>query len=363
MKTLILMILFISSQALAFPEMIRHHYVSCTACHFAPSGGGLLTQYGRTISAELLSTWGGEKEARSFYGGIDSEKINSWLQVGGSVRALQFHHESGKVTEGRTIPMQAGVELAVLLKKWTGNIFVGKLDKDWRIDPVGTRFYLMYQFLDELTVRIGRFIPVFGLNIPQHTVVTRSGLGFNQGQERDSLEAMWSGETWNFAWTASQSVPVASEVPQETAVSTQVNYILNDSHKLGMSFWLGNSDQQNRSMVGLHGTFGFTKKFYLLAEIDVQNRYNTQNQSVQKGLFQFTKWGFEATKGLHLQFVQEYSQSNLDKDATQFESYGPGVLFYPRPHFEFEALYTKKKISAIGKEFEDYAYLLGHFYF
>ena len=39
----------------AFPEMIRHGYINCNACHVSPAGGGLLTAYGRTISKELLS--------------------------------------------------------------------------------------------------------------------------------------------------------------------------------------------------------------------------------------------------------------------------------------------------------------------
>src|ERR1700722_15897581 len=43
--------------AFAFPEMARHGYTQCTACHVSPAGGGVLTEYGRELSSDLLSTW------------------------------------------------------------------------------------------------------------------------------------------------------------------------------------------------------------------------------------------------------------------------------------------------------------------
>ena len=47
----------------AFPEMVRHGYANCITCHISPDGGGVLTAYGRSLSREVLSTWGAEGEA------------------------------------------------------------------------------------------------------------------------------------------------------------------------------------------------------------------------------------------------------------------------------------------------------------
>ena len=46
----------------AFPEMVRHNYSNCSSCHVSPSGGGVLTQYGRELSSAILSIWGAENE-------------------------------------------------------------------------------------------------------------------------------------------------------------------------------------------------------------------------------------------------------------------------------------------------------------
>src|SRR4051812_4913753 len=45
-----------SRAAQAYAWMIRHEYAGCNQCHADPSGGGLLTAYGRAQSELLLRT-------------------------------------------------------------------------------------------------------------------------------------------------------------------------------------------------------------------------------------------------------------------------------------------------------------------
>ena len=48
-----------ASAATAMPTMIRLGYANCAVCHVSPQGGGLLTEYGRSID-EAQSLRGGE---------------------------------------------------------------------------------------------------------------------------------------------------------------------------------------------------------------------------------------------------------------------------------------------------------------
>ncbi len=41
---------------------------------------------------------------------------------------------------------------------------------------------------------------------------------------------------------------------------------------------------------------------------------------------------------------------------------GGGLLWYPRPHWEFELVFTQRKTLLVANEFEDYAYLMFHYY-
>ncbi|MCY4075482.1 MAG: hypothetical protein OXH04_08650, partial [Acidobacteria bacterium] len=45
-------------RASAEPTFLSKQYPRCTACHYSPSGGGLLTPYGRSLSREEISTFG-----------------------------------------------------------------------------------------------------------------------------------------------------------------------------------------------------------------------------------------------------------------------------------------------------------------
>jgi hypothetical protein len=61
--------LFAPKQAHAYAWMIKRGYPSCPACHADPSGGELLTAYGRMISTLTLSTnWSGEEGAANEHG-------------------------------------------------------------------------------------------------------------------------------------------------------------------------------------------------------------------------------------------------------------------------------------------------------
>src|SRR5258706_11863895 len=46
------------SSAPAEPMFLAKQYTRCTACHYSPTGGGLLTPYGRLLSHRELSTTG-----------------------------------------------------------------------------------------------------------------------------------------------------------------------------------------------------------------------------------------------------------------------------------------------------------------
>src|SRR5258705_11926500 len=52
-----------ASTASAEPMFLAKQYTRCTPCHYSPTGGGLLTPYGRLLSHRELSTTGGTATA------------------------------------------------------------------------------------------------------------------------------------------------------------------------------------------------------------------------------------------------------------------------------------------------------------
>jgi hypothetical protein len=54
---------FVASAASAEPVFLSKQYTRCTACHYSPTGGGLLTSYGRLLSHRELSMTGSREAA------------------------------------------------------------------------------------------------------------------------------------------------------------------------------------------------------------------------------------------------------------------------------------------------------------
>lgn len=363
MLAAILFLLSFTARAYAYPEMLRHHYVNCNSCHVSPNGGGLLNDYGRGMASEVLSTWNYENESLFLHGVLKPGKLPAAVNIGGDVRALQVHRETKAVREGRYILMQAQVEAAVTAGPFTAVGAFGQPDAENHLDSGFPRFYLMANATDNLQIRAGRFVPAFGLNIPHHTYATRGPLGFGYDGARTTIEANYSGDQWHGALSASESRTNPRNGERERGVAFQLEKFIGDKYRVGISSWNGQSGLSKRWVNSVHGILGFREDLYLLSELAWQSRRVTQPAAAREnGLYQFNRFGYEVTKGLHLLALQEFSKTNLKRADSQTISYGAGVLWYPRPHFEFELTFNQRKILRAGPGFEDYAYLMAHYY-
>ncbi len=356
--------LFAAPKAEAFPEMVRHHYVNCNSCHVNPNGGGLLTEYGRGMAGEVLSTWSYEDESLFLHGLVKPEKVPGFLNVGGDVRAIQVHQESAALRAGRYILMQASLEAAVTAGPLTAVAAYGEPDRLNHIHGAFTRVYLLGNLTDTIQVKAGRFLPAFGINDPHHILSTRQSLGFGFASERNMVEGHYNGEQWHIAAGLSRSREESALRQKETAGSLQAEKFFSDSYRVGASLWVGESEAQKRRLASLHGILGFSEHWYLLIETAWQHRQalTSKRPPFETGIFHNARLGYELVKGLHLFALEDVSKSVVTDPSSLIVQVGPGVIWYPRPHFEFELAFTKKKILKDSREFNDYAYLMLHYY-
>ncbi len=363
MKFFALFLILFAIKAHAYPENIRHGYVNCTACHAAPTGGGALTPYGRSLAGELMSTWSYKNEAGFLHGLIKEEKMPEWLMIGGDLRAVQTYVDTKAATTAKFIRMGEDIEVAATAKKITLDLEFGRIEDPQNPRWGSRRYWAMYNLNDEITARVGRFYPQFGLYIPDHYVPTKRNLGFDEGQERNTAEVAWNGETWSAFATVSQTPGEFATTSRETGYALQVNRNIGDSSKVGVSTWYGRSDPFNRILVGAHGMIGFSKRLFLLSEFDHQWYGDNATTAITRGLFAYNRLGFEVYKGLIVLAQAEYSQNDLTNGGTAGDAYGPGLQWFPRPHFEFLGLWRKIRNSrAVSSSFDDYGFLMMHYY-
>lgn len=353
-------LIFLSPAVWSFPELIRHGYSNCTSCHISPSGGGVLTTYGRSLSKEILSTWslrGEEKFAYMF-------KSKKWLALGGDVRFLDIKKDSHTApATDRFIPMERDFEAAVILRKFTA---VGTFGYQDPVQPetaqwFSRRHFLMYRPNDEISIRAGRFFPAFGIYIPEHATVIRQGLGWNEGQETYNLEFAWLNDKYNFYATGILGRPDLPALYREAGGAGSASFQASDTIKIGASYYYGGSDLWTHHSMGPFGIFGFTPNFFLLSQFDAIRSFASTYDSPQWGALDYQRLDYEIFQGFHLYLTQEFSQSDFTNNLTRTDVYGLGLQFFPRPHLEFQTFWQKKFIPGTSTPTDVLAFYF-HFY-
>ncbi len=353
-----LLILTLNSAAWAFPDMIKHGYTNCTACHMSPAGGGVLNQYGRNLSKDLISTWSGEKEAGVFHGLVNTEKVDEWLALGGDFRGVQVHQENETIKRGRWVNMQAGVEVAVFQPSWALVAFIGQYVKQNEWKEYSPRYYGLWNIRDELSLKVGKFLPNFGINLPDHIISTRGPLQFGYGMEKESAEMSWLGEEWNFIGGYAKS-PKYLSANNQSAVYGVVSKVILENKKVGIQHYAESDDTQKRSITGVLGYLGWSKDLSTLFEIDQQE--TAPKVGVTKTGYSMTqRTSYELTKGVHAIVLNDYLQTDSKNGSTKNYKYGPGLQWFPRPHLDLQAFWTREQSGSFKEG--DYAWLVLHYY-
>lgn len=266
--------LLFPSTAFGLPDLIRHGYTSCTACHYSPAGGGLLNEYGKVQSSEILSTFIQEPVSLHF---LDA------LSLGGQLRALQTVRQNALSLSGRYFLMQADVMAGIQHHGFTA---VGSFDLVRKRFDAAWGMYSKAFDTFEIALRAGIFMPNVGVNLADHFLSVRQN--FQPGTEEPGVEL--SAHT--------QSVSLSLQAGKTLAVRAAMN--IWDS-EFGFSY-------SSRSW-GPFAVISLGKEFFTVLQWNV-------NQSYLASL----EW--ELVKGLRVYTMLDAGEP------------GVGARWYPRPNLE-----------------------------
>ncbi len=170
----------------AEPIFLSRQYTRCTTCHYSPTGGGLLTPYGRSLSGHEISTTAspdlsaqqqGPGKEESFLWGALGHSLGP-VDLGMDFRPAYLGFDVGGRSSSMTMLMTADLLAAWRAGGWTVYGEVGRQPlTPSKIDSyehwVGRETDKGYGF------RVGRFLPAYGIRLADHTALTRIGLGFD----------------------------------------------------------------------------------------------------------------------------------------------------------------------------------------
>jgi hypothetical protein len=198
----------LGSPAWGEPTFLAKQYTRCTACHYSPTGGGLLTPYGRLLSHRELSTTGGNAAAPPSGAEDDSNGEQAFLNgalrnvlgpVHLGVEMRSAHLRIGFPGGHQDMHFLMNLDLIGAVQKngWTAYGSVGREPpnsavRNGRVLPDATvvsyEHWISYQTGQGFRVRAGRFLPAYGVRFADHTTYTRTYLDFDRNDQVYGLE-------------------------------------------------------------------------------------------------------------------------------------------------------------------------------
>jgi len=190
-----------ATSGFAEPMFLAKQYTRCTACHYSPTGGGMLTPYGRLLSHRELSTTGATATApvagaeddphgeQAFLFGALGDAPGP-LHLGLEMRPSHLRVDFPGGTLNQNLLMNMDLIGAVQKGGWTAYGSAGREPPAHGLDArfISYEHWVAYQTDDGFGIRAGRFLPAYGVRFSDHTAYTRAYLDLDHQDQVYGLE-------------------------------------------------------------------------------------------------------------------------------------------------------------------------------
>jgi hypothetical protein len=240
--------------AAAYPQFQLSKDQTCASCHISPAGGGLLNENG-LATAETLSQFGTAPEL--MYGKV---KLPEWLEVGGDFRgAYGFLQAPQRYIIG--FPMQADLYASAVYKSirlyvtggYRPSIYYNNVAQFQA--PWSREHYLMWQSepgaIAGVFVRVGRFMPVFGLRFAEHDDYTRRFGGTQLYGETYGIAGEYVTSQYEGHVTAFIKDPLIDTVEHSNGIAGYGEYRFDKSTSVGGGAMFTRSDDDRKLRIDL----------------------------------------------------------------------------------------------------------------
>ncbi len=366
---LLLLVTGLAHRAEAFPWMIRHGYTQCNTCHADPSGGGLLTRYGRGMEEVLLRMhYDGKPSEDEDPGTLGNFMFGAFqlpdallLQADGRYAELGVFPTAPNAPSGRLpILMQADMAGQVKVGRFRANASLGfahdgaffaKLTTDPRDNLIARSLWLGVDLGsdEQFLLRAGRFDVPFGIRTIEHNLFTRFETNTNiNDQQQTGVALSYTGDKLRgevMAAFGNYSIP--DDALRERGGAALVEWAPLEKLAVGASAQLMHSERNPtlQTAVWRHNYGPFVryspwKPLVLMAEGDLI----FESQPMAKdhvGATSYVQADLEPFQGIHVMLTGELYNRNFVDDTTSVSAWST-VWWFLAPHMDLrlDAIYT-----------------------
>jgi hypothetical protein len=367
MKTLFVLLgaTVLASTASAEPMFLTKQHTRCTACHYSPTGGGLLTPYGRLLSHRELSTTGGTATAPAagaaddprgeqafLYGALGSALGPVHLGIESRPSRLRIGFPGGH--ESMNLLMNLDLIGAVQKNGWTAYGTVGREPpksavRDGRTLPdaafISYEHWIGYQTSKGFGIRAGRFLPAYGVRFADHTTYSRLYLDLDRNEQVYGLEL--SGTVGRSLIQAMVSPGKAEAILHDSGhrgFSTAGRWQFDVTSRaaiVGSAFYRDSTDLDPKSgSVG--GAFGFAPA----SRVSIWTQVDANLQTKARGGHSWVvvnETSVEAYRGLWLKFSPQLRTSGGAPGFSELRRLEFAADLLPRTHWNVNVAYYRDR--------------------
>jgi hypothetical protein len=353
----------------AYPWMIRHEYNNCIACHVDPSGGGLLTPYGRGQSQVLLSTKYSNEEVNPgkfiFFAGFaelpPTLNLGAWFRTGyikrdtdnpgikDNLLAMRYDFQGQLTFDKVKFNLSLGIsprneavgnaQYAFVTRRF--NAQNGLLRE---VQVVSREHWVGYDVSDAIMLRAGRINLPFGLRNYEHNswVRTNTRTDYNQGQQHGLTVSYGDEHVRGEFMAILGNYQISPDTFRERGYSGYVEFAVGQYQAVGFSSLMTYASTDISAQTGnfrqAHGPYTrytITKPVVLLAEIDIIAN-SLKDQETNVGWVGFGQLDIEPIQGVHIMGTGEFLRPGVRKYSDEDTNYGlwGGLWWFPVPHLD-----------------------------
>ena len=327
----------LARSASAEPMFLSKNETRCTSCHYSPTGGGLLTPYGRLQSRQTLSTTSGDSER--FLWGAFGDALGP-VDLGITTRPTYLNVSFPGGESNRFLLMNADLLGAVQAKGWTLYGEVGRRPDAVGGDIYSYEYWVGKQLSTQWAVRGGRFLPAYGIRFADHTSYNRATLGFDKYDQ--VLGAEVSHTTERSVVQVSAGPGRAEAVLNETGknpftATTRAQFDLNSKNVL-VGSGLYRSESENDVSNGMAGVaYGFSPWSRLTIWTEADARFRDEDNGTS--LVFVNETSVEAFRGIWLKFSPQFRGESGTVAGVLRYKFEANIL--PRTHWNVDVAYYR----------------------
>ncbi|MGA9116381.1 MAG: porin [Bacteroidota bacterium] len=353
-------LLLLPGEAGALPRFAARTGARCQSCHVNPAGGGMRQAFGVQYGREELPlpALSEEFSLEEFL-----TEITASIFVGADMRTLYYHQQvpdtgaGGGPDRNAFWQMQGDIYLNFRLARKV-SLYLDKGLYD------GFEVFGLAQVLPAGGfLKVGKFVPAYGMRMDDHRIFTRDATGFSP-EQRPELTGMEAGVSpgpvaltagiFNSRDGFGQGSTKAFLGRLEASLQGGEDFFVG----LGGSAFTRKQGSERTTLYGGFGSVGYGP-FTLLGEGTFIR--SERDGAAVTGLAAFAEAGYAVHPGVEIKFLYDFLDRDLDLKSGSASRYGIGAEFFPISGVEVRPLYriaAEDPVSVRNDEFN----LMIHFY-